>query len=405
MSLHTAIIRAVTKGTAKWAKQRKAEERHASAMQNRRERLIRYRRITIKEVAWEVMEKAYMAASDNGRLPATATQVMYAARGEIQQRTGRQLDRQYFNQTLLPEYLADHDVSWDIVFDDRGHFTEPHTKKSFGLGTISVRNYLSSVGEPQWIEPQVTAGCWATRGPIGRFDAVLFVEKEGFLPLFERIRLAEHYDIAIMSTKGVSVTACRQLVDEMCEDVPLLVMHDFDKAGFTILSTLQRDTRRYSFCGNPKVIDLGLRLADVRELGLQAEETFDRGTASARRINLSENGATEQEIEFLLRQRVELNALSSAQLVTWIERKLKQHRIRKIVPDNETLASAYRSQIQRFEMERVVEEMEAQADNIKIPRDLAKKVAAFFKKHPYASWDSAIAAIARRQAKQRGAAS
>jgi hypothetical protein len=134
MSLHTAIIRAVTKGTAKWAKQRKAEERHASAMQNRRERLIRYRRITIKEVAWEVMEKAYMAASDNGRLPATATQVMYAARGEIQQRTGRQLDRQCFNQTLLPEYLADHDVSWDIVFDDRGHFTEPHMRNRSASG-------------------------------------------------------------------------------------------------------------------------------------------------------------------------------------------------------------------------------------------------------------------------------
>jgi hypothetical protein len=99
MSLHSAIIRAVTKGTQRWAKQRKAEERHASAMRYRRERLIRRHRVTIKEAAWAVMEKAYMAASDNGRLPATATQVMYAARGEIQERTGKQLDRQYFNQT------------------------------------------------------------------------------------------------------------------------------------------------------------------------------------------------------------------------------------------------------------------------------------------------------------------
>ena len=41
MSLHNAIIRAVTKGTEKWAKQRKAEERHASALANRRERLVR----------------------------------------------------------------------------------------------------------------------------------------------------------------------------------------------------------------------------------------------------------------------------------------------------------------------------------------------------------------------------
>lgn len=230
MSLHSAIVRAVTKGTAKWTKQRKAEERHAAAMLNRRERLIRTYRVTIKDAASAVMEKAYMAASDGDRLPATATQVMYAARGEIQQRTGRQLDRQYFNQTLLPEYLAENDLSWDIVFDDRGHFTEPHTKRSFGLGTISVRNYLASIGEPKWIEPQVRPATWATGGPSGRFGAVLFVEKEGFVPLFERVRLAERFDIAIMSTKGVSVTACRHLVDELCtKDVPLLVMHDFDE--------------------------------------------------------------------------------------------------------------------------------------------------------------------------------
>jgi hypothetical protein len=38
-SLQHAIIRAVTKGTDRWAKQRKAEERHESAIQNRRDRL------------------------------------------------------------------------------------------------------------------------------------------------------------------------------------------------------------------------------------------------------------------------------------------------------------------------------------------------------------------------------
>jgi hypothetical protein len=395
MSLHSAIIRAVKKGTEKWAKQRKAEERHASAIQNRRERLIRRHRVTIKEVAWEVMEKAYMAASSNGTLPATATQVMYRARGEIQERTGRQLDRQYFIQTLLSEYMADHNVSWDVVFDDRGHFTEPHTKKSFGLGTISVRNYLASVGEPKWIEPQVTSGGWATRGPSCRFGVVLFVEKEGFVPLFERARLAERFDLAIMSTKGVSVTACRQLVDEMCNDVPLLVMHDFDKAGFTILGTLQRDTRRYSFRHNPKVIDLGLRLADVRELDLQPEDTFDRGDEDARSRNLRENGASEEEIEFLLDQRVELNALTSDQLIAWIERKLAEHGIRKIVPDREMLDRQYRARVRGHEIVRAIAKMEANAGKIKVPRDLAKQVAAFLKKHPYASWDSAVAAIAK----------
>jgi hypothetical protein len=34
-----------------------------------------------------------------------------------------------------------------------------------------------------------------------------------------------------MSTKGVSVTAARRLVDDVCgaNDIPLLVLHDFDK--------------------------------------------------------------------------------------------------------------------------------------------------------------------------------
>ena len=98
---------------------------------------------------------------------------------------------------------------------------------------------------------------------------MLFIEKEGFQPLFERVRLAEHHDIAIMSTKGVSVTAARLLVDRMCSahSIPLLVLHDFDVAGFTILDTLRRDTRRYQFESDFEVIDLGLRLADVRGIG------------------------------------------------------------------------------------------------------------------------------------------
>jgi Topoisomerase 6 subunit A/Spo11, Toprim domain len=398
MSLHSAIIRAVTKGTAKWAKQRKAEERHASAVQNRRERLIRSRRVTIKDAAWAVMETAYLKASANNTLPATATQVMYKARGEIQRRTGKKLDRQYFNQTLLPQYMAEHDVKWDVTFDDRGHFTEPHTKTSFGLGTISVRDYLASIGEPEWIESEVKPGGWATSGPSGRFGGVLFMEKEGFVPLLERVRLPERLDIAIMSTKGVSVTACRQLVDEMCnKDVPLFVLHDFDKAGFTILSTLQRDTRRYSFRHNPKVIDLGLRLADVRELDLQPEDTFDRGDEDVRSRNLRENGASEEEIEFLLDQRVELNALSSDQLIAWIERKLGEHGVRKIVPGRETLDRQYRAQVHFLEIKQAFAKMKAETGNVKVPRDLAKRVAAFLKGHPSASWGSAVAAIVKQE--------
>jgi hypothetical protein len=109
----------------------------------------------------------------------------------------------------------------------------------------------------------VATGHIVTCGPSGRYGGVLFCEKEGFLPLFNAAQFAQRYDIAGMSTKGMSVVAARRLIDEICnKNVPLLVLHDFDKSGFSILGTLCRDTRRYSFSGKPHVIDLGLRLHD-----------------------------------------------------------------------------------------------------------------------------------------------
>ena len=48
-------------------------------------------------------------------------------------------------------------------------------------------------------------------GPSGNISGVLFCEKEGFNPLFKAVNLANRYDLMIVSTKGVSVTAARQL--------------------------------------------------------------------------------------------------------------------------------------------------------------------------------------------------
>src|SRR5438132_13392241 len=77
--------------TKDWAKQGKAEERHASALANRRARLVRASDYyNFKSAAFEVMEQAYMAASADGTLPASARQVMYQARPSIHEKLGRQ---------------------------------------------------------------------------------------------------------------------------------------------------------------------------------------------------------------------------------------------------------------------------------------------------------------------------
>ena len=55
---------------------------------------------------------------------------------------------QYFTQTLLTDYMANHPeetLGWNVVFDARGHFNEPHTVEEVPLGTLQVRKYLARV--------------------------------------------------------------------------------------------------------------------------------------------------------------------------------------------------------------------------------------------------------------------
>ena len=108
---------------------------------------------------------------------------------------------------------------------------------------------------------------------------MLFLEKEGFTQILEAARIAERYDLAIMSTKGMSVTAARTLVEDLCgkRGLKLLVLHDFDVAGFSIKQTLVTSNRRHYFRHAINFIDLGLRLADVEEMGLDAEPTSNKG--------------------------------------------------------------------------------------------------------------------------------
>ena len=214
-----AIRSAVQAVTKDWAKQRRKEERNRSAIANRHARLVHCRGMFLRQAAFEVMQEAYLAASDNGRLPVKARQVMYAARPKILELTDKDhLDDAYFTQTLLPDYMEEYDCSdWDIVWDARGTFYEPHTRRSVPIGTLEVRQYLDE--RPEFVDEDeadvdvADNSRFPTNGPENRYNAVLFVEKEGFAPLLKRARIAERFDLAVMSTKGMSTTAARMLLD------------------------------------------------------------------------------------------------------------------------------------------------------------------------------------------------
>ncbi len=416
MNIGDAIRQGVEEVTREYTKVKKQQIRSRESGQRALERMIRgsFRERSQKDVAFEIMEAAYMKASAGGSLPAAARQIMYQARplilAQIDKPLGKNFD-QYFTQQLLPDYMARHRLetaSWDVVFDARGHLWEPHTAQEIQLGTIAVRSYLSSAGGQKEDEspdaPQIST-LFPTHGPGNRYQTVLFIEKEGFMPLLQKAQIAARYDLAIMSTKGLASTAARSLVEKL-KGVRFLVLHDFDKAGFSIVHTLKEDTRRYQFKVTPDVIDLGLRLTDVDAEGLESEAVYYSETAPS--YNLRRNGATKEEIEFLVTeqgrgkafgQRVELNAFSSDQLLRWLEGKLQTSGVKKIIPGDDVLVRAYRNAVYVSQLNtRIREASEAAreaATSATIPGNLRQRLERRLMRSPSMSWDAALVEVAQ----------
>jgi hypothetical protein len=407
--------------TKVWTKQKNLAARQERMSARQIESMRKQRRAqtwTIKDACYHVMADAYASASTSGRYPANARQVMYAARPLVLQLCGEfYKNGASFTQGILPEYQADNPrrtAKWDVVYDDRGHLIEPHTGHQIGLGTLAVRRCVN--GWTNGALPEVTAPDLPTHidtsGPHNRYGAVLFVEKEGFNELLKAAKIAERYDIAIQSTKGQTVTAARQLAEHYAErGVRIFVLHDFDKSGIEIVANYRNDTRRYQYGTRPLITDIGLRLDDVLALGLEVDgaEEVDYKSGVHPGVNLRACGATDEEIQFLVRtgyrgswsgMRVELNALTSEQLVDFIERKLQEHGVKKVVPeDDEYLAAAYRrAVILAKAQEQVNQIFAAMADEpVDIPNDLRQQLLEQLEGSEQ-SWDEALFDLVTTQA-------
>lgn len=411
MSIADELIKSTTKVTRKWKKQRKSEIRNSRRRSQRREAFKYDRAEFMTEASEVVTPQAYTEVSGTRNLHANARQIFYKARPHIQRRTGKMLRDDYYTQTLLPQYVANHPretASWKVVYDARGHLVEPHYQwrksEPLALGTIEVDRYLVNCHRGADVAlsfPQFPSH-FPTAGPRNRYRAVLYIEKEGFAPLFEEVRLAEQYDIAIMSCKGQSVVAGRRLVDELChDDVPLLILHDFDKAGFLISERLvatswraqDTNTERYRFRNKVNAIDLGLRLSDIEEWGLEPEQCDFKGDFD------SDSIATKEEQEYLRAgQRVELNAFNSEDFITWIQAKLEEHGIEKVIPDEEDLEVAYRRAMKiAFVNEQISQNLnraEEIAANAQLPPGLRNEIESRLEEDSTLAWDQVLADVA-----------
>ena len=163
------------------------------------------------------MEEAYLKASANDTLPALARQIYYQARPKIMEMTDdKELPTDIFPKLCCLITSKKRVSDWNVVYDARGHLEEPHTNRRIGVGTIEIGNYLHAIKEPEIVSAEFSDANVDIIGPSGNLSGVLFCEKEGFNPLFKAANLANRHDLMIISTKGVSVTAARLLIDEIC---------------------------------------------------------------------------------------------------------------------------------------------------------------------------------------------
>ena len=132
------------------------------------------------------------------------------------------------------------------------------------------------------------------------------------------------------------------------------------------------------------------------------------------RETLERNGATDDEIAFLLGdddhpefRRIELNALvSSRRFIDFIERKLADAGISKVIPAATELADAFRLFVRGETIERAFAATMASLEHaeIDVPADLDERVRAYLDEHPEVSWDAAVKVIMNAENAEDGGA-
>jgi hypothetical protein len=377
------IIGALDGVGKKWTRQVKAEERHSSARRYRGEMWKSSRR-ALKDICFEHMTEAWDKASDHGRLPTHWRQVFYVMRPICDEHpdSDRPLIDARFKR-ILEDYLAEYQPGWDILRGARGIFKEPHSAKAdngLPMSTANVRDYLGAETPSADIE-RITSR-YPTAGARNRYAAVLICEKEGFDELLEAEQIPARYDLALMATKGVSAFAARDLAGDV--GVQCFTLHDLDKNGFVMAGGFSHAT------------DIGIRMEDVEKWGLDAEEQSHDNPESTR-WNLISNGATGEEADFVAGgQRVELNMFTSEDLVAYVEQKLQEHNVEKVIPGEQTLELAWQRAHRGIRVNAIIDGEDVDLDKAipSAPGDLAEQIKTAFDEDDTQSWDEALWAIA-----------
>ena len=180
-----------------------------------------------------------------------ARQLFYALRPIVMAETGKELQLGNFTH-IMDDYEAEHGEIELMYREPRGSLSHPHSGETITLGTLMVETY---------------------ERPVWSFNKLLYIEKEGAQEALKQDRWLERHDCAVMSSKGFSTRAARDLIDKLVEhDEPIEVFcaHDADASGTMIFQTLQEATRARG-ARKIEIVNIGLEPWEAVAMGLEVE--------------------------------------------------------------------------------------------------------------------------------------
>jgi hypothetical protein len=290
---------------------------------------------------------------------------------------------------ILDDYEKEHGEIALMFREPRGSITHPHRDETITLGTLMVEQYK----RPAWT-----------------FNKLLYIEKEGAQEALKQNRWGERHDCAVMSSKGFSTRAARDLIDKLVEHeepIEIFCAHDADASGTMIYQTLQEATRARG-ARKIKIINIGLEPWEAVDMGLEVEtvEEKDRRKPVAEYV-ADHDGADWKE--WLQTHRVELNAMTTPQLIAWLDRKMDAFGCGKLIPPTAVLegdlAARAETKVRVEITERILREagldfqVAVATAALKLPdgEELARGIEQLFEDQPDAEWRDHVEAVAEER--------
>lgn len=306
------------------------EQRRIEKEEARLEREERGETDAMNEAVDTVLWDAYIETTQNETLPVSARDLYYVVRRWIQGYTSEELNYSYFTK-LLVKWQQDHETKLTkLYYDPRGYLIEPDGT-TIQLGTREVEEYEF----PAW-----------------KYNKIMFVEKKGWIESLLTANIHKRFDIAIVASEGYATEAIRTLFQNADSDTEykLFIVHDCDPHGYEIARTMQEETARMPGY-HINAIDLGLNLAQALAMNppLQEENFIRKKKLSqalipkltADELRLFTGSAIESGDQgklWYIAHRIELNALTPLNRITWVEAKLQEHgATEKVCPPDEIL--------------------------------------------------------------------